>query len=744
MDVAYYLRRVRETPPRELVGKCVQTLWRHAAASIHRRRDWRNPTYAVVGNAPEGALNRQFEAPSLDLLTTHQTVIARLAKRVLAHEFDLLGSGWVEVGFPGSDVPGIDGIRYNAALAQQPPVNRANLDRSRQLAARLPDAYRRIDWQRDFVSGFRWSEQTWSSEVEYGKAPGADIKVPWELGRLQHLPWLAWAAALAGKRLPHFAESSRYRDEFVQQVTDFISANPPRFGCQWMCTMDVAIRAANLVIAHDMFLSLGFELPDEFELDLKTSLYEHGLHITNHLEWNPSARGNHYYADLAGLILVAAALPACDTTDHWLEFAIREFLNETERQFHADGSNFEASTAYHRLSSEMLVFATLAIGCLTDQRWQRVQTAARSAESYHPGPMTEWPVDPQSRSAVTNLLLKRLEGAAWFSRHSTRPDGQIVQVGDNDSGRFARLLPELFDNCDDDQDDQLNHRHLRAAVAGFLSEGSVVDGPDAHPLAQDIDFAVVRQSLAQAPGSLETSGFSARPMTASPPDSGSAAFPDFGLYTLWNEQAWISFRCGHVGQDGNGGHAHNDQLSFELCLADRPLIVDPGTYVYTALPEQRNRFRSTASHNTLMLESLEQNPWIEGAQGLFQLRDRCHPSVIECTPSRIEAQHTGYSEPHRRIIELTEHELIGFDRCDAVGTRRLTFQLNSDLDARIGSDKSGVQLLRAGIRVAEIHCDAGHWKIQPGEYSRGYGHRQPALTCTLESTATELHWRIRW
>jgi hypothetical protein len=54
------------------------------------------------------------------------------------------------------------------------------------------------------------------------------------------------------------------------------------------------------------------------------------------------------------------------------------------------------------------------------------------------------------------------------------------------------------------------------------------------------------------------------------------AFADFGLFVHARESLWAAIRCGSVGQRGNGGHAHNDQLAIELCLAGVAFI-DSGT-----------------------------------------------------------------------------------------------------------------------------------------------------------------------
>ena len=98
-----------------------------------------------------------------------------------------------------------------------------------------------------------------------------------------------------------------------------------------------------------------------------------------------------------------------------------------------------------------------------------------------------------------------------------------------------------------------------------------------------------------------------------------AAYPNFGLFIYKSPRVYFAIRCGRGDINQIGNHAHNDNLSFELALDGNSLITDPGTYVYTPSPDMRNRFRSTAMHNTLVIDGREQNDWSEGREGLFFL-----------------------------------------------------------------------------------------------------------------------------
>ncbi|MBV9079822.1 MAG: hypothetical protein JO102_01745, partial [Elusimicrobia bacterium] len=100
----------------------------------------------------------------------------------------------------------------------------------------------RIPWHFDFKAGVAWPPATFFSDVAWGAA-GVDIKVPWELSRCQHFVTLGQAYAIT--------RDERFARAFSEQLEDWIRANPPKYGVNWACAMDVALRAANWLFAWD-------------------------------------------------------------------------------------------------------------------------------------------------------------------------------------------------------------------------------------------------------------------------------------------------------------------------------------------------------------------------------------------------------------------------------------------------------------------------------------------------------------
>src|SRR5262249_1711530 len=146
-------------------------------------------------------------------------------------------------------------------------------------------------------------------------------------------------------------------------------------------------------------------------------------------------------------------------------------------------------------------------------------------------------------------------------------------------------------------------------------------------------------------------------------DVTSTAFPDGGVYIQREGGLYAIIDCGDVGINGQGSHSHNDLLSFELCYRERTFIIDPGSYVYTADGAARNQFRSTAYHNTVMIDGLEINEIYPDQ--LFVIGNQARPNVIDWQSDDesdlLIAEHNGYERLpekviHRRGIQFNKLE----------------------------------------------------------------------------------------
>jgi len=681
-----YAVKMRDHRPRVLVQKAAGKLARKLGNAVSRQQDRRHTTYAACPTTEDPAgLRRYFPAPDVSALDP--ALVRALAEHYLAHRFDLLGSGWTIVRH-GIACRGWDGHRHGphpeiVADANgnwlENRLNAANLDTAKSIWRLVGRGYQPIDWQLDFKSGYRWNERTWYRDIRFQHLPGVDIKVPWELSRMHHLPQLAEAYALAMQKHEGFAAPECCLQEFRNQVLDFIATNPPRYGVNWACAMDVAIRLVNWLVAFDLFRAAGAAFDQPFVRILIESVYQHGRHIVANLEWSQGIRGNHYLSDIAGLLFAAAYLPRSPEIDAWLAFAVQELVVEVGAQFHDDGSNFEASTVYHRLSSEIVVYATALILALPSDKQAALQSYDHrrmcGKPELRPAPIPQYPIPGQPRtSPFPEFYWRRLERMAEFTTDLTRPDGRVVQIGDNDSGRLLKLCPAyatmkvrdakqqygnlqdytaLPDDADYLLENHLDHRHLVAAVNGLFQRDDFAHFASGSEFETGLLRALVQGQAIHCHGHVGESHAAGWRFENTVPPSPNIqgmttrdylfsieqrsdrrglleglrcySYPDFGVYLCKSERLYLAIRCGPIGMNGLGPHAHNDPLSIELWLDQQPIIIDPGTYIYTAHPALRDTFRSVAAHFAPHVEGLEPGNM---KKNIFALGDEAKPECL--------------------------------------------------------------------------------------------------------------------
>ena len=671
-----WLRLIRAIPPRAIAGRAALALSRRWHAAAEKRRDIAHGSFAQ--DVPTGALNVVCAAVPREQVEHQKTWIDRTAALYLDHRFDLLGSGRVHV-MHGVGCQGTEDIRYDPGpkIVTDPEgqwlagrISPANLSESQRLWQLIEPAYIPIDWQLDFKSGFRWRESVWSGDVSFGDRNGVDVKLPWELARMQHLIVLAWAHLLCG---PADGDSASFVREFRNQVLDFNATNPPRFGVNWCCSMDVAIRAANWAAAYGLFRAHGATFDQPFEKVLERSLLEHGRHIVLHLEFYPEGHANHYFADIAGLLFIAACLPQTGETDSWLAFAIQELVGETAFQFNPDGSNFEGSTSYHRLSLEFAIYATALVAGLSRNRRDGLTGDLRARLRTRPKrPLSRQFAEPRSDH------IGRLERAASFAAHTGRPDGTAVQIGDNDNGRFFKPHPVYHGAASDKApiENQLDHRGVIAAVHALSGNPTLARFVDRDRLDMALVRSLARDRKIAGEGEIDQ----AADCRIGTPDEFAQlletdavtvelivpggqlctelalfGYPDFGLWVFRSRRLYLAMRCGPSSDPRAGGsHAHNDQLAIEVMIDNEPWITDPGSYLYCPPIDRRNRWRSVTAH------AAPQWPGREPSQpdlGAFRLRDETQARCLYFGPQGFAGEHSGFGEPVRRLIALKDDSI---------------------------------------------------------------------------------------
>lgn len=487
--------------------------------------------------------------------------------------------------------------------------------------------YREINWFLDPQSNVTYSKGTWYRTAKNTNVQSADVKYPWELSRFQHFTLIGEAYKLTKDEI--------YAQEFKDQVTDWINANPPKLGINWACTMEVGIRIANWIVGLMYFIESDC-IDNEFLGLFYNSAITHGDHIYNNLENLQVYTSNHYTANLAGLFILSIFLPESSKSKRWKKFSLKELEKEIDAQTLDSGWQYESSTAYHRLVTEMFLY------------------------SYIFGKNT-------GVSFSASFIIK-LQNMINVMECVSKTDGKLPQIGDNDSGRF------LVFNLDKKYDD--------------LCINYILETAKQHK-------ELVNDKL----------------------QSNFTFYHDAGRFIWKNNSMYLLFLAGPKGQGGNGGHAHNDVLSYELNIGGQDIFIDPGTYTYTLKPEMRNFFRSVKNHNTLYWENIEP---CSLEKGLFTLKEEGNLIIeseqIEESSQTVIGLYKYHGRFHRRsvTVDSSKKQIVIKDNCSH-NNAILSFVLFPGLEFQIRS----TSIIFEGIKV-EFSGIASLY-IESGFYSSGYG-----------------------
>ena len=391
--------------------------------------------------------------------------------------------------------------------------NEFNLDDNLKIFGKYSDNY---EISKDIFSNFDFSNK----KLKPAFFNKADVKVPYEASRLQYL-----------------------------QKADSGTIDVNKFPLiYWNSPMDVAIRNINLIF-HLFNIEAGQKtaeiLGNNIDL-LITYISQHFEYIRNNLENNGNVVGNHYLIELTSILLTIATFEFDGHKEEFFYYK-NELIQELDRQFHNDGTNFEGSTHYSAFVTEALIICKLAI------------------EEIEPNSEIVPRIDQIIKS--NRYLLSKLIN-----------NGELSQIGDNDSGRL------FYFNFDEAA--PLKMMWLMDLI-DFLYQNSSIDIDE-----QKFQF----QINSKLPNLDNFKKVTHKPIKLFSKDYETYSFEEFGIYIWRNDKEYLSIRCGPIGQNGIGGHSHYDQLSIEIFQNNKWVARDPGTGTYTDDIETRNRFRSLEYH----------------------------------------------------------------------------------------------------------------------------------------------------
>jgi hypothetical protein len=549
--------------------------------------------------------------------------------------------------------------------------------------------YRSIDWHLDPISRLRFPPGVPLADWNFERMrPGlADVKLPWELARCQHWPLLGQAYRLTG--------DEQFAREIAHELRDFMEGNPIATGVNWTCTMDVGLRAANWTIGLELVRGCASLTPAFWEYAYQ-ALFDHGNFIERHLEINYGVTSNHFLSNVVGLFFLSAVFDDLPRGQLWNRQCRGWLMEEMSVQVLPDGADFESSVAYHRLVTELFL------------------AAARLAD-YTGAPL------PFS-------MRRRLRGMVAFLEAVRRPDGLMPQVGDSDDGRMHVLSGYGTMRHQDPS-------HLFGPAGCFLGNPEWI-----------------AQGGEWMPWETAWWGFEAQdaPSSVPCPREGLQHFPQAGLTVMRQGRDYLLVTNGIVGTNGFGNHKHNDLLGFEYHVDAVPLLVDPGSYVYTSDPAERNLFRSTRSHNTLSIDDVEQNELVPDQ--LFRLFEKAAPEHLEVAEQDdhlvYRGRHHGYarlSQPlvHERVFTLsrTGGLLTVVDVLSGEGTHRIRWHFHFAPGVEVSTAPDGSVRARGGAVALTMTVPAGlQPTVRAAWYSPSYGVRVPC-SCVDFDAETRIQGR---
>jgi hypothetical protein len=338
----------------------------------------------------------------------------------------------------------------------------------------------------------------------------------------------------------------KFASELFAQWHHWHAENPYPIGINWASSLEVAFRSLSWLWTY-FLMADSAATPSTFRESWLRALAISGRHIESYLStyFSPNT---HLLGEAVALFFIGTLCPEIPASRRWQQRGWRIVLQEATRQVRSDGLHFEQSTYYHVYALDLFLHSAIL------------------ASINHVEVPKEF-----------DRIIERMLDVLAILSHA----GIVPGFGDDDGGR-------IFDAA----------RNRMSHMTDPLATGAVLFGRgDFKTLVGDAREETLW--LLGESGIQEFERIPARPV----PDT-SAAFRASGLYVMSGENCkWQALIDAGPQGAQTAGHGHADALSVTLTDSGHELLSDAGTFEYVGPGPDRDLFRGTSAHNTLMVAS---------------------------------------------------------------------------------------------------------------------------------------------
>ncbi len=191
-----------------------------------------------------------------------------------------------------------------------------------------------------------------------------------ELNRLQHLPLLAQAWMLTG--------DDRYAEEALSRLDGWIAVHPSDGGVARRGAFEAGIRAISVVATLKGLRRSAALTPARYrdavrllDASARRCLQERSPH---------SPANNHLVGELAGLAVVAIAVPELAEARAWERRALDDLVREADRRILADGAGADHAIGHQVFTSDLLAVVLLALRIRDSRDGRHAAALARALD----------------------------------------------------------------------------------------------------------------------------------------------------------------------------------------------------------------------------------------------------------------------------------------------------------------------------------------------------------------------------